>query len=72
MQAADAATGPLSGDPGQSARLAKRKELRHMSQFIKEDTGSSRIDWLLLSAGVLALVATIVTDVYAGAMIVAG
>ncbi len=41
-----------------------------MSQFVREESGSTRIDWLMLSAGVLALVATIVTDVYAGAMIV--
>ena len=38
-----------------------------MLHFLREETGASSIDWVVLSAGVLALAVTIVTDVYLGA-----
>lgn len=41
-----------------------------MSQFIREETGSSGIDWMMLSAGVFALAATVITDVYLGAAVI--
>ena len=39
-----------------------------MLKFFREETGSSSIDVLLLSAGVFALAVTLATDVYLGAL----
>lgn len=39
-----------------------------MSQFFREETGSSSIDVFVLSAGVFALAGTVATDVYLGAV----